>query len=140
MKRLAFRLSSFGLLAALACGCGGNADGRVSVSGSVSYNGEPVESGSITFVPTDSKKPRAAGEILNGKYTIPADKGPMPGPHKVEILANKKTGKQVTVPGDTGNKTDQVKQILPAKYNTATTLTAEIKPSGNAVDFTNLAK
>ncbi len=47
-------------------GCGGS----TVVSGTVTYNGEPVANGSIQFLPEDGKGPSAGGMITGGKYRI----------------------------------------------------------------------
>ncbi|HEY1187285.1 MAG TPA: hypothetical protein VGE74_06485, partial [Gemmata sp.] len=41
----------------------------VDVSGTVSYEGKPVEDGAVTFVPTDGKGQTAGGTIKDGHYT-----------------------------------------------------------------------
>jgi hypothetical protein len=46
-------------------GCG-QAD---SVSGTVTYNGEPVEMGSITFASADGSGPGFGAQVMNGQYT-----------------------------------------------------------------------
>jgi hypothetical protein len=59
---------------------------RVEVQGNVTYQGAPAEHGLITFRPaTGSSGPAAGTGIINGKYFIPAEKGPVAGPHEVEI-------------------------------------------------------
>lgn len=42
----------------------------VTVTGTVTFNGQPVPDGSITFSPADGKGPSAGGKIENGKYTV----------------------------------------------------------------------
>ncbi|MES2789052.1 MAG: hypothetical protein V4719_05480 [Planctomycetota bacterium] len=54
-----------GLLAAL--GCGGPATG--SVSGSVAFNGKPVQAGVVTFVTEDGTS--TSGNLTEGEYQIP---------------------------------------------------------------------
>ncbi len=59
-------------------GCGNSA----SVSGKVTYNGQPVKVGSITFLPADGQGPSAGGVITDGAYQI---EGMTPGEKNVEI-------------------------------------------------------
>ena len=61
-RSLLLSLAAFCLL-----GCGGGSD-RASLTGSVSYNGAPVESGSISFVPQGPGTP-FGGKIVAGQYT-----------------------------------------------------------------------
>jgi hypothetical protein len=62
------RASDFVLLTLLVAGCGGGS-GSV-VTGAVSYEGEPVAKGQITFTPADGKGPIAGDDIVAGKYRV----------------------------------------------------------------------
>jgi len=55
-----------GILLLAVAGCGGS----TAVSGSVSYEGEPVENGSITFVPADGIGPSSGSTITGGRYRV----------------------------------------------------------------------
>lgn len=120
------------LLVAGLVGCGGGS-GRSGVQGTVSYGGEPVDNGTIGFVGADGA--RANGPIVDGKYSLDAERGPAPGKNKVEIYWNKKTGKKIPTPGDADVMMEETKQLLPDRYNTKTELTADITTSSNKVDF-----
>lgn len=50
-----------------AAGCGG---GRANVEGQVTFDGQPVEQGTIVFEPVDGKGAAAGGTIQNGKYRL----------------------------------------------------------------------
>ena len=70
---------------AIAAGCGED-DGigtRYPVTGNVTYNGKPVESGMITFTPDNPDAGRVAtGNIRDGYYsltTLAPDDGALPG-------------------------------------------------------------
>lgn len=67
-----------------AVGCGDSSLGTV--SGTVSYEGTPIEKGSINFLPTDGKGASAGGEIVAGKYEVAEVP---PGPKIVEVIAVK---------------------------------------------------
>jgi hypothetical protein len=59
---------------------------RVEVQGKVTYQGAPVEKGLITFrTASGSSGPVAGTGIVKGKFLIPVEKGPIAGPHEVEI-------------------------------------------------------
>ena len=118
-------------LAALA-GCSG---GRAGVSGKVAYDGKPVDGGVIVFVPEgDAAGTKVSGDIVGGEYKLPADRGPKPGKYKVEIIwkqkkpSAKKTDPDVVTP-------DQTIQVIPPKYNTQTTLNADVKSGSNELNF-----
>src|SRR5690348_6549122 len=74
----------FSLLVFLLPACGSNLS---SVSGEVSYEGQPIEKGRINFAPADGKGPTAGGPIANGKYEV---SGLLPGTKIVEITAVKR--------------------------------------------------
>ena len=82
------------IVAALAiCGCGGPEDDlpRQSVSGEVTLDGEPLESGSINFTPKDvgrADATAAGAVIIDGEYSIQRDKGPTPGTYLVSIFSD----------------------------------------------------
>lgn len=131
------RSSGFVLTALLIvslAGCGGG-DGRVSVSGTVTFMGQNVDGGAITFVPDGGSGTKSGGEIVNGKYSISAERGPAPGHYTVQIIWNKKTGKQIPTPGDKEVTTDEVKQVIPPIFNQGSTLKKEIKSGENKIDF-----
>jgi hypothetical protein len=122
------------LLAALP-GCTGGA--RVPLRGAVSYNGSPIDNGTIVFVPeggADRPRPKAGARIAGGRYAFEPNFGPFPGRYKVEITWDKKTGRRIST-GDADSR-DETKQLLPAKYNAQTTLTAEVKGGQTQLDFT----
>lgn len=74
---------TFALVLAALAGCG-SAGGKASVSGSVTYEGQPVASGEITFSPADGKGPTASGPISGGSYSV-ADMTPGP---KVVLISS----------------------------------------------------
>src|SRR5688572_16057774 len=69
------------LLLPAAFGCGGS---QASVSGTVTYEGEEIERGYISFFPIDGKGPSAGAEILAGRYSA---SGLTPGKNRVVISA-----------------------------------------------------
>ena len=71
------------VLALAAAGCGGNA---ASVSGTVTYDGQPVGDGMVTFLPADGKGAVAGGKITDGRYTV---ENLTPGPKVVQVVAVK---------------------------------------------------
>jgi hypothetical protein len=124
---------------ALAClaaaGCGKGNDGRSSVTGDVTFDGEPLESGVVTLIPgPGTKSPSAGAEIVNGKFTIPESGGPQPGSFRVEITASRKTGEQRDEGGMVG-MIDVTEQYIPERYNKASELTVDVDPGANKLEF-----
>jgi hypothetical protein len=71
------------LLLLATAGCGGT---TANVSGSVTYDGEPVKDGYVTFRPADGIGPDAGAKIIGGRYSLDNMK---PGPKVVQVIAVK---------------------------------------------------
>ncbi len=107
--------------------------GRLEVSGTVTYKGTPVDNGTIEFVPHQGVKTQSGSPITNGRYRIPADRGLMPGDYTVKISSME----PVAVSDEPGGLPGKdPKERLPAKYNTKSTLTKEVKKGQTTIDFT----
>jgi hypothetical protein len=126
---------TLGLLAVLSvslAGCGGSA---ASATGTVTYDGTPIDDGTINFVPEKSDGRKPVGEkITNGKYEIPSGRGLAAGKYKVEITWTKAAGPRKGEKVDP-DVTSGSNQALPDKYNKQTTLTADVKAGSNEINF-----
>ena len=114
------------------CGCFGSGDDidRVVVSGTVTYNGAPVDDGSIRFVPKyGTSAPVSGVAIVNGQYKIEMRGGVPVGTHRVEIRSFRKLEKQYPDQPDAMVPKDQ---LLPDKYNVESELEREI-PTGKSL-------
>ena len=60
-------------------GCGGN---LATVAGEATYDGRPIEDGSIVLTPVDGKGPVSGGPVVNGKYIV---SGVLPGPKVAKV-------------------------------------------------------
>ena len=137
--KLRLRLVPISAIVLLACcsvlvsGCG---SGSSSVEGSVSFDGSPIDSGAVVFVPTESsdKAVKIGARIQDGKYTLDSTQGLAPGKYHVILNWNKKTGRKIQN-GDGAGVRDETKEGLPAKFNEATTQTADVKSGKNTIDF-----
>jgi hypothetical protein len=133
--RVAYSLLSL----ALACGIGcSDPSGLQPVSGTVSFQGKPLDQGAIQFLPLDGSHTESGAGIKDGRYSIPAENGLAPGKYKVTVFSYDETGAKVpdntTMPGDTVGV--QFKERIPAKYNTDTILKAEVVAGQkNVLDF-----
>jgi hypothetical protein len=78
------RTLSAALLGLCLLGCGKSS---TSVAGKVTYNGQPVEKGTISFRPSDGKGQVFAAEIIDGSYDI---RTAVPGNRTVAIRGTKK--------------------------------------------------
>ncbi len=112
-------------LIVLLVGCSDNRTAEV--VGTVSVDGQPVEKGSISFIPADGKGVTAGSDIKDGKYVAT---GVSPGTAKVEIRVPKVTGKKMLY--DDKNVTrDTFSESLPKKYNVDTELRFDVQPGKN---------
>ena len=125
------------IVAALAClhGCGAS-DGPQAVSGSVTYQGKPLGHGSVTFLTTVGERGPAGGALItDGRFEIPAARGLVPGTYRVAISAPEPGG-QLTAAEKAAGASPKARETMPAKYNAATELTAEIRVgAANRFDF-----
>jgi hypothetical protein len=118
-------------------GCAGSDAGRASVSGKVTFDGEPVKTGQISFEPQGQGRIGIA-QIVDGAYQMPPQQGPTPGKYTVRITADRPTGKQVQSASDTSGRPagESYEQYIPEKYNQRSELTVEIGAEPDAVhDF-----
>ncbi len=95
------------------------------VSGGVSYRGEAIAEGVIIFAASDGAGPTAVGNIHNGRYELLTTAGEK----KVRITASKETGR--ILEGAMDQKYAERVDLIPPKYNTATTLVRTVDPSGD---------
>jgi hypothetical protein len=86
--RVHYNRTAWVALAALAVtGCGGDGLDRYPVSGTVTFDGKPVEFGAIFFEPTMSAgaiAPTVYLPVRDGKYDA-GDKGPVKGKYTVTV-------------------------------------------------------
>ncbi len=124
------------LCSSLLPGCSsGNSTGRLALAGSVTFDGQPVDGGSIAFLPEGEAQPTKPGaQIEEGKYHILAERGAFAGLYRVEIHWPRKTGRKVPFE-DTGIMKDETVDVIPAKFNVQSELKADIKPGATTFDF-----
>lgn len=115
------------------CATGCSSGDGVGVEGTVTYAGEPIGLGSITFFPESDKAIKRGGQIVDGRYKVEPRFGLMPGPHRVQITWAKPTGKKYK--NEFGEELDVRREGLPEKYHAKSTLTATIKSGGTKIDF-----
>lgn len=86
------RLATAGslLLLIYTLGCGGTSDkpAQAAVSGTVTFDGKPLLAGTIRFVPVDGTKgSKVSAQIIDGKFELQAELGPVVGDHRIEVEA-----------------------------------------------------
>ncbi len=126
------RYAVSGSLVLMLCSAGCSSDGLIDIDGTVTFHGQPLEKGSITFLPTNGDSPTAAAIIENGRYTVRL----ATGSKSVKIEGFKVLGKKPLYLGSPDSPMiDDLKQVLPDKYNTRSTLTCEITSGKRCYDF-----
>jgi len=128
LRAVGFAFGAAALL--LSAGCADN--NKSVVSGTVLVDGQPLANGTIQFFPSDGNGQTGAAGVTDGKYTANAGVGDM----KVIITGIKVVGKIKQYDTPDSPTVDDVRELLPDKYNKNTELTATLKPGPNAgVDF-----
>ncbi len=123
---------------------------RYPVTGQVTYNGTPVEKGTITFKPKDPASRAATGEIKGGFYelttAIPGD-GAIPGEYFVTMSARAPDTSEVEKfmqetggspkQDDVGEAYAKAEMLIPAKYEIPSTsgLERTVEAQSNKFDF-----
>ena len=128
MKRSFLLVFCFAALSVLLAGCD-NSPSMVIVTGTVLFDGRPLADASVDFEPVDGSRGSSGATDASGVYTLqysPTRAGALPGEHKVTIR---------TVAGEPDSENPALKEILPAKYHSATELKATLKSGRQTVDF-----
>ncbi len=116
-RNVLFCSGSIVLLICLFCAGCGSSERKYTIEGSVSYAGEMVQEGTISFVPADSKKFPEGATIVNGKYSCQA----RPGINTVQITGSKPNPKEAF------NGIVPWTDFIPEKYGAKSELTVEVK-------------
>ena len=136
-KKFSHLLSSFSTcvflfpLAIVGCGSEDTGPELFTVQGTVTFDGSPVDEGRISFRKAEGDQKAYSADIKAGNYSLQMEAGKS----TVEITASRPSGEF-----DTSNPDDPPQPIgemyIPAQYNSETTLTADVKPSGdNSIPF-----
>ena len=112
-------------------GCANSGPATYPVTGTVTFDGQPVQAGDITFESDSGDVSTDAGKIVNGKYECKVK----PGRKKVKITASREIPGKSTK-GAMGETLTERKEYIPENYNSKTELTAEVDEApDNKIDF-----
>jgi hypothetical protein len=107
---------------------------REPISGTVNFDGQPLQKGTIQFQPASQAEGTASGGMIDdGRFDIPRNEGPVPGKYKVQIDARDDSGSTLApgeLPGAPNVPKKRPARLIPPHYNTKTELTAEVKSGG----------
>lgn len=102
------------------------------VHGRVTLDGEPLASAAVMFEP-ENGRPSYGVTSDKGEYSLVyrgKPWGAIVGPHKVRITTEALVSESPGAAAATIRK-----ELLPAKYHTQTTLTADVARGDNTIDF-----
>ena len=112
------------MAALLAAGCGGTP--LYTVTGEITWQGQPVDDGQINFLPEDGTIHPVTAKIVNGRYEAKVPAGRM----KVEVHGQKDMGYNEAMHQHTK------KSYIPSEYNAYTILTCDVETHDhNVADF-----
>jgi len=123
------RVSLWLLLTIPCLGCSDPSGGREAVSGEIRLKGQPLDQGTIQFLPAEGQDTTSGGLIQQGKYTVEKMKGLKPGRYKVVITSG--DPKEHAPPGELpGAPFPVAKERIPREYNTESKQEIEVKRGG----------
>ena len=111
---------------------------REAISGTVTLDGQPLPKGTIQFRPASQAEATASGGMIDeGRFALPRGEGLVLGKYRVQIDSREDTGAPLAggeLPGAPVVSKKKPAALIPARYNTKSELTAEVK-SGGPNDF-----
>ncbi len=110
------------LVAAFAGGCDSGPP-HADISGTITFDGKPIEKGAITFFPLDGKSQPAGSEIKDGAYKTKVGYGEW----KVVISASKVVGTRRLYPNNPKEVMPLTAEALPERYNEKSELKLDVK-------------
>lgn len=142
MNDLRLRLVWIAVLAGVGAlpGCGRSYGGRQEIKGTIKFQGELLDSGTIEFFPMSGDGATKSGaQILNGAYSIKPEFGLLPGKYRVSITAGDgRTRSDAPLdapPGPTGGNIVS-RERIPKDYNIESKQDVEVTEAGpNVFDF-----
>jgi hypothetical protein len=108
-------------------GCGG----PVGVSGEVTVDGQPPETGLISFAPADGAGGPVTAEIRKGKYSLSTS----PGKKWVQISVPVVIDKRPMYKAPDAPLMDITEESIPERYNARTELTFDVTRGGNTKNW-----
>ena len=131
MFRLKFNSLFFAIVMILCLGCG---DGKLTVSGIITYEGESPESGTIAFIGDLGAGTVYGGPYTSGQYTVRVPEGL----YRVRITGVRTITLDEPIPGPYGAPpiTTRNEQIVPPEYGGVhSTLQVEVSRTALQHDF-----
>jgi len=118
-------------------GCGrDNPLGRVALSGTVTFQGKPLDRGTIEFTPLPGSAGVGSGAIIqDGSFDVSADQGLPPGTYRVRIYSAE-SGSGAAAPEAPGEHESIAKERIPPEFNSQSTQEVNVTSDGpNTFEF-----
>jgi hypothetical protein len=116
---------------AVASGCSEDPIGRRAVSGTVKFDGAPLQEGNISFQPTEGQPTYGGATITAGKFSMPRDQGLVDGKYQVSINSPVPgTGGKLAPDAMPGDPPGLSHELIPPNWNVASDQFIEIKKEG----------
>lgn len=117
-------------------GCGpANPLAREAVSGSVTFNGEPLATGAIGFDPVDAGGVNSGATIDGGRYAIEEHRGLPPGKYRVRINSSKSDAAAIAKLPPGAPEPPGI-ELIPPEFNINSERIVEVNAGGrNQFDF-----
>ena len=117
----------FGLVLIMGC-----SDGKQPVSGTVTLDGKPVASGTITFSKENGELIREGAVIRDGRFEALVP----PGKYKIELNGQKVIGTRTQKGFDGKDEVLEItEELFPERFNAKTELNKEITAKENVIEL-----
>jgi hypothetical protein len=116
----------------LASGCG-DGTGRHAISGRVLFQGQPLDEGSIMFLPKSPELSPSGAPIARGEYKVPKSHGLAAGTYEVRVSSGERgtdVRKEMDPEQAGGEPYPIARERIPPRYNTKSELRIEVKDGG----------
>lgn len=108
---------------------------RAAVSGNVSFEGKPIEKGTIHLKPAgNGAAVISTAPITNGRYSISEERGPTFGSYHVSIFGFEAIESPNADEQD-ADSSDKSRQYIPTKFNKESSLSIEIDAVNVNADY-----
>jgi hypothetical protein len=125
------RLTLCLLLACVVSGCSKESASKGTLTGTVTFDGAPITSGTIRFDPVDGRTASADSMITDGKYSATA----APGEKRVTISAQKVVGKKKAYDTPESPVIELTEEMIPKRYNAQSELKHTVKAGSEEKNF-----
>jgi hypothetical protein len=125
------------LLAGVGC-ASEDPHGRVSVTGTVTFEGRPLDTGVIEFLPSEPQQGVSARAMIkDGRFAVPRSQGLPPGTYRV-VISSPEPNPTAGPAGPPGMKMPPPgRERIPARYNRESRETVVVRSdAANRFDFT----